>query len=238
MDYPPGFPDRFRPIVEAAILRAEHKSKGTGVQQLIKAKLFEFAEVACSAADSKAWQPDSALTGLHAFIDALCEADSELIDSEMERRLSRTSKFAFSSEPSKPEVARQRRFKRFKRDITREITSSREWLGYIERLEKAATDEQARKTEHAAPGEQSQGIRVERRTLVDNFIAAVLKSTGRKTNRKDIWIVAGYGDATEFQRFQRHDTRTTSSAVANFSRVLNMDHEAFLKVLDRKQGES
>jgi hypothetical protein len=238
MDYPPGFPDRFRPIAEFAILSAEHKSKRSSVQQLIKAKLFAFAEVACSAAEAKAWEPESALSGLTNFIGALCEADSELIDSEMKRRLRRASRFVFSTEPAKPEVARQRRFERFKQDITREITSSREWLCHIERLAKATKGEQARKTESTAPGEQSQGIRVERRTLVDNFIAAVLKSTGRKINRKDIWIVAGYSDATEFQRFQRHDTRTTSSAVANFSRVLNMDPETFLKVLDRKQGES
>jgi hypothetical protein len=75
----------------------------------------------------------------------------------------------------------------------------------------------------------------DRRILVDQFIARVMDSTTRKINRADIWTAAGYLDATEFQRFQRHDKRTTRSAVANFSRVLNMEPEAFLKILDRKQ---
>jgi hypothetical protein len=162
MDYPPGFPDRFRPIAEAAILKAEHKSKRKSVQQLIKSKLFAFAEVACLAAEAKAWQPETALSGLESFIDVLCKAESNLIDSEEKRRLSRASQFVFSTEPAKPEVAQQRRFEQFKRRITDEITSSREWRGYIERLanavdvkvveepESVATDEQSRKTKRTA----------------------------------------------------------------------------------------
>jgi hypothetical protein len=75
----------------------------------------------------------------------------------------------------------------------------------------------------------------ERRALVDEFITAVSKSTGRTIKRKDIWTAAGYSNATEFERFQRNAMRTTSSALDNFSRVLNMKPEDFLRLLDKKR---
>jgi hypothetical protein len=83
--------------------------------------------------------------------------------------------------------------------------------------------------------QNSSSPKKDRKVLIDQFIAKVLDSTGRKITRTEIWTAAGYLDATEFQRFQRHDKRTTRSSVSNFSRVLNMEPEAFLKVLDRKQ---
>jgi len=227
MDYPPGFPDRFRPIVEAAILRAEHKSKGTGVQQLIKAKLFEFAEVACSAAEAKAWQPDSALTGLHAFIDALCEADSELIDSEMERRLSRTSQFAFSTEPARPEVARQTRFERFKRDITREIRISREWLGYMERLERLAKPAEAKvveKRKAVATETITTQLKTESEDEIRDRRAKLLaeyKATTSNPSNKRIYEARNSGiHKPEFYEWCKGTLSDDSATTTNFERFL------------------
>jgi hypothetical protein len=76
----------------------------------------------------------------------------------------------------------------------------------------------------------------ERRALVDGFIASLLEA-GRKITRKDIWTVAGYKDATEFERFQRGDDRTTKSAITAFTRVLNMKPADFILVLDKKTGK-
>jgi len=73
------------------------------------------------------------------------------------------------------------------------------------------------------------------RQRIDNFIAAVL-ATGTKITRTDIWVVAGYSDPTEFERFQRSDKKTTESGKANFNRVLSMTPEAFLVIL-KKQAQ-
>jgi hypothetical protein len=74
------------------------------------------------------------------------------------------------------------------------------------------------------------------RAAVDDFIATVAEKTGRKISRKNIWIVAGYEDSTEFERFQRADPRTTKSATKSFNRVLRMTPEHFIETLDKKSG--
>jgi len=73
----------------------------------------------------------------------------------------------------------------------------------------------------------------DRRALIDAFILAVSK-VGRKIKRKDLWSAAGYRDATEFERFQRGDQRTTQSAAKAFNRLLSQDPESFIELLDKK----
>jgi hypothetical protein len=46
--------------------------------------------------------------------------------------------------------------------------------------------------------------------------------------------VAGYKNATEFERFQRGAPRKTKSAVETFNRVLNMKPEDFIGLLDKR----
>lgn len=73
-----------------------------------------------------------------------------------------------------------------------------------------------------------------RKAAVDAFIDVVTDATGRRIKRKEIWAAAGYNDATEFQRFQRGDARTTKRATAAFNRVLKMSPEDFLKLLNNR----
>jgi len=73
----------------------------------------------------------------------------------------------------------------------------------------------------------------DRRNAINAFILKVADA-GRKITRKHIWIVAGYQDRTEFERYQRHDTRTTASATHAFGRVLSMNPGDFIALLDRK----
>ena len=75
----------------------------------------------------------------------------------------------------------------------------------------------------------------ERRELINSFISKVERDTGRKINRTDVWTVAGYKDATEFERFQRNDTRTTDAATLAFRRVLDMEPREFIDLLDKKR---
>lgn len=91
----------------------------------------------------------------------------------------------------------------------------------------------ARAPELEAPADTGSGSWTDRRAVVDTFIST-LAAAGRKITRKDIWTVAGYADATEFERFQRGDTRTTRSAAAAFNRVLNTKPEDFIRLLDKK----
>jgi hypothetical protein len=73
----------------------------------------------------------------------------------------------------------------------------------------------------------------DRRAAINAFILNVTKS-GRRITRKDIWTVAGYHDPTEFERFQRGDSRTTKSATTAFDRVLGMKPEAFIQSANNK----
>jgi len=72
------------------------------------------------------------------------------------------------------------------------------------------------------------------RECINAFIAR-LTDAGYKITRKDIWTVAGYGDRTEFERFQR-DNRVTQAAIRNFSRVLQMTPSDFKLALKNTQA--
>jgi hypothetical protein len=74
-----------------------------------------------------------------------------------------------------------------------------------------------------------------RRVAIDTFLQGILEH-GTKATRRDIWRVAGYKDATEFERFQRGASPPNHAAVAAFSRILNMKAEAFVRIL-KKQRE-
>ena len=73
------------------------------------------------------------------------------------------------------------------------------------------------------------------RARIDAFISKV-EGIGHKVKRKDIWSVAGYTNATEFERFQRNDPRTTKSAAKAFNRVLRNTPEEFVRSLRKKQA--
>jgi hypothetical protein len=86
----------------------------------------------------------------------------------------------------------------------------------------------------AETGDEALGQQRER---IDGFIAKVLTHAGVKITRTEIWKVAGYGDATEFERFQRGDERTTESAKVNFGRVLSMEPKAFMEAVKKQSGK-
>lgn len=84
--------------------------------------------------------------------------------------------------------------------------------------------------EVSAPGiAVEQTTKLERRAAVRAFMQRVFDKTGRRVIKKDIWTVAGYSEATEFERFQRNDPHTTRSAVENIDRVLSMKPGDFIQ---------
>jgi hypothetical protein len=121
-------------------------------------------------------------------------------------------------------------------EVEQEFQKSERWRQFEEELLTVA-EHQARRTPQAAQPATMNGAnggdRKGRRTAVEAFIAEVTEA-GRKITRKDIWTVAGYTNATEFERFQRGDPRTTSSAATAFNRVLGMKPEKFIELLGKK----
>jgi hypothetical protein len=63
----------------------------------------------------------------------------------------------------------------------------------------------------------------DRRALVDGYIEEVLRLTGRRVTRTQIWKTAGYSAPTEFQRWQRNDPGTTKAAHEKFVRYLQIE---------------
>lgn len=58
------------------------------------------------------------------------------------------------------------------------------------------------------------------RARINAYMAEVLSKRAKKISRKEIWVSAGYSDATEFERWQRGASNTTKAAIERFERVL------------------
>lgn len=69
-----------------------------------------------------------------------------------------------------------------------------------------------------------------RRASVDSLISKTL-AIGTKIHRNDIWKIAGYINASEFERYQRCDKRATKTAIRAFDEVLALTPEEFLNRL-------
>jgi hypothetical protein len=82
----------------------------------------------------------------------------------------------------------------------------------------------------AANGDNDQ----KRHEAIEKFLAK-MQDAGLKVNKTDFSMVAGYGEATSFQRYKRYDPRTTASAVRKFERVLAMNPEDFKAALEKKR---
>jgi hypothetical protein len=77
-----------------------------------------------------------------------------------------------------------------------------------------------------------------RRNRVSAFMELVHQKTNQRIRKKDISLVAGYKDTTDFQRFQRNDPRTAASANNAFDRVLSMDPKDFVRLLEDKKHQT
>lgn len=127
MEFPLGFPSRFVPMAEAAILRVQRrlKKKSKISDQVIAAKTFAFAEVACLAAEAGEWPPDLALVGLRQFLLLLChEPESTFVESE------EAPDWAVKGPAERLEWMTEEKIER----LVQEITESEKWLSYVERL--------------------------------------------------------------------------------------------------------
>jgi hypothetical protein len=76
----------------------------------------------------------------------------------------------------------------------------------------------------------------DRPAAVDAFVTEVLQQTGRKITRRDIWSAAGYTNRTQFERFQRNSPKCGPSATSSFTRVLKLDPQDFVRLLNKKRA--
>lgn len=72
------------------------------------------------------------------------------------------------------------------------------------------------------------------RQRIEAFINRIFETKDQRITRTDIWVLAGYKEATQFERFQR-EAKVSKASKANFDRVLNMSPEEFIERLDRKR---
>lgn len=147
------------------------------------------------------------------------------------------------------------------RDLERWGTSRKDLENYADKIRKQADEDSSRELQQlagnqpSATTEASQEARTnkpieltkreqaidadasaaEQRALINSFISKVEREKGYKPTRTDIWTAAGYKDATEFERFQRNDERTTTAATLAFRRVLEMDPKDFIERLEKKR---
>lgn len=68
-----------------------------------------------------------------------------------------------------------------------------------------------------------------RRAMVDAYIEEVLREKRKRITRKEIWTMAGYKSRTEFERWERQDSKhPNKSAEERFTRILR-DEKPHLK---------
>jgi hypothetical protein len=91
--------------------------------------------------------------------------------------------------------------------------------------------------ESATPSEMVNGSgpdvspQTEQQALIQKFMDRVLREKKKRIRKTDIWRLAGYTEATEFERYQRNDPKTSDGARHKFGLILSMDPEKFLERL-------
>jgi hypothetical protein len=85
----------------------------------------------------------------------------------------------------------------------------------------AAAEENSGGAAQGAPaGKREDPIAAKRRARVDEYLDEVFRVKKKRIFRRDIWKTAGYQSATEFQRWQRNDPRSSKVHDRAFTRVL------------------
>ncbi len=105
-----------------------------------------------------------------------------------------------------------------------EVRRSPEWLKFIKAISQTESFRiGAKQTETPLPrnGPQSAETKPNRRAMVKAYIEEVRSKKNKRITKRDIWRLAGYRARTEFERWERQDSkRPNKAAHENFSRIL------------------
>jgi hypothetical protein len=97
-----------------------------------------------------------------------------------------------------------------------------EWLARIilDLPAEGAVEEKASPAAKGSRAGSKDPIALKRRAQVDDHIEDVSRGKKKRLLRSDIWKAAGYSSATEFERWQRNDPRSSKANDRSFVRVL------------------
>jgi hypothetical protein len=233
MDYPREFSPEARAYVEAERLRAirayeqrrgelpagyGHMAENEeNLRHFILRVFLAFARQACKFAEDGIWPVDKVRSQADEFL----------------RRFTIQAYYDYGQDRGGhklPEMTSN--WGHLRSEIERKFRESQEWHDYEDELLAVAEKIAKRSTRKA---KRSDDLSTTRRAMIESFIAKMAEQ-GHKISKKDIWTVANYEEATEFERFQRGSSRTTQAAVLNFTRVLSMKSEDFIKALQKHRS--
>lgn len=97
-----------------------------------------------------------------------------------------------------------------------------EWLASISQRfpAEALAEENSVPAPNVAPARSEDLVATQRRARVDKYIEEVFRIKKKRITRTDFWRASGYRSATEFERWQRNDSRTSKDHDRSFTRVL------------------
>jgi hypothetical protein len=216
MDYPDGFHKHLQPPVDAAIHKAEvdfieaRDSAGynffehDAILDWIDTIFWPFSEQACEAGIEELWTGQEIRNALEEYLNRLASY------AQLEKS---------GSGPSDSRIE----------FYIKHIKESSKWLALQRKLAGIAS---ARVRKAVAPHVDESGGHTTNRELIEQFIDAVLVASGKTISKTDVWRVAGYSDATQFERFQREKNVSSGSSV-KFKRILRLSPAEFLDRLSK-----
>ena len=207
MDFPNGFPTRARARVEAEKIlayreldqRGKKVSSGLAVESLVRDCILRiflvFADELCAFGQENSWAVDRIDSRAKEFLQRLTIEVQYDKGHDYVRMISHINGS-------------------LTQDAERQFRQSPKWKKYESLLLKLAKIQQK-----APPTTRSEPT--DRRATVDAYIEEVRTRTGRRIPRKAIWRAAGYTTRTEFERWERRDTKHPNKAAdKNFTRIL------------------
>src|SRR6266853_2751037 len=122
MNFPSNFPNRLKPGVHVAVLKAQRRfPKENQSIKRIKIGISAFAETAIDAVKKGEWDVASAYLGFESFLVSLCVDEAQRDHPVMLTNV-------FSSEVDRLKLA---------------MTNSRKWINWLEKLDELARGENA-----------------------------------------------------------------------------------------------
>ena len=207
MDFPNGFPTKARARVKAEQILAYRKldetgknvSSGLAVESLVRDCILRiflvFADELCAFGQENGWAVDR--------IDSQAKEFLRRLTIEVQR----DKGYGYVRMISNSDGS-------LTGDAERQFLQSPKWKKYESSLLRLA------RLQQKAPGTTGSEP-TDRRAIVDAYIEEVRIKTGRRIYRKAIWIAAGYKTRTEFERWERRDTKHPNKAAdENFTRIL------------------
>jgi hypothetical protein len=109
-------------------------------------------------------------------------------------------------------------------NLAKEEAVSARYAPEVYGSESIAETESPRAQDSANSPQDVKSKSADRHAMVKAYIEEVRRKTGKRITKKDIWSKAGYQTRTEFERWERQDSKHPNKAAdQNFTRILRVD---------------